>query len=76
MDLAGLAPASSGVNTEMLLYTLQAQGPQDNYKQKEPLFQETPFVNTRLWSVMHTEHISKLSIANQTYMSSPAKIIQ
>ena len=65
VDPAGLAPASSGANADMLLYTLRARIHKTIIKQKRPLLQEVLSVAPDKWHVVPYQRISILTYAKR-----------
>jgi len=65
MDPAGLAPASSGANADMLLYTITGPGPQVHYKTKKTPFSRDLFCSTRL--ILARYCINQISVMNVLY---------
>lgn len=63
VDLAGLAPASSGTNTDMLLYTPQAQVHKRIVTEKAPLKRDS-LCGTLFWSVVQTYQCYEPIISN------------
>ena len=68
MDPAGVAPASLGTNTNMLLHTTRARVHEIIIPQKKLLSQGALSVVPNFWSVMY-ELIGTISIPNTHLMS-------
>jgi hypothetical protein len=66
VDPAGLAPASSGANADMLLYALRARIHKAIIKQKKLLLQEVFSVAPDEWHIVPYQRISILTYGSES----------